>query len=87
MNKVLLNGKFVEANIIDTNKHKFIGLFRTPAQPETIYYDENNVKQQTDVYLCPCGQMLWTTNGIFDHWRHGHMDIPQYIDIDKLNIN
>jgi hypothetical protein len=81
MNKVLLNGKFVDATLIDANKHKFIGLFRTSTQPDTSYKNENNEIVFADIYACPCGQHLWTTNGIFSHWQLGHMDIPQYIDI------
>jgi len=54
MKKVLLNGKFVDATIIDANKHKFIGLFRTPTQPDTSFLNENNIKESADIYACPC---------------------------------
>jgi len=79
-NKVYLNGILVDSKEIDPSKHKFIGTFREAKQPDFTYF-ENDIKKNVDVYLCPCGQFLWTKEGVFSHYNAGHMDKLQYIDI------
>lgn len=71
---VLLNGKFVSPEEIDSSKHKFIGSFREPTPP----YSDGS----WEVLICPCGLSLWTAQCIFNHWQMGHMDTPQYMDIE-----
>jgi len=68
----LLNGKFVIAEDIDPAQHKFIGMFRNPAPPQSMGY-----------ILCPCGQTLQNLETTHSHWQLGHMDTPQYISIKE----
>jgi hypothetical protein len=67
-----LNGKRVKNDTIDPKKHKFIGTFRSPTVGNL---------QGHGIVLCPCGQMLHTYGGSFDHWQHGHFDEMMYEDI------
>ncbi len=71
----ILNGKKVEDAKIDPSKHKFIGMFRPVTWPIS--------DGSWEVHLCSCGIPLWTVQGCQDHWRLGHMDIAQYIDIKE----
>ena len=71
---VYLNGEMVEEETINPSKHKFIGMFRNPQTPIS--------NGMWDVYICPCRQHLWTVEECFQHWQSGHMDIPQYININ-----
>lgn len=70
---IYLNGKLVKEEEINPEKHKFIGLFRSPTWPVSDGIWE--------VYPCQCMQHLWTVQACQEHWRLGHMDTPQYIDI------
>ena len=67
----ILNGTTVSSSEINPVKHKFIGVFRQPTMPIV----------KGDCFMCDCGQVLWTAEAVQDHWRLGHMDVPQYIDI------
>lgn len=70
---VLLNGKTVEASAIDPAKHRYLGMFRPPTNwliPVTPGY-----------VLCPCGQTLQMREQSIDHYRMGHCDMQQYVDI------
>ena len=67
-----LNGKPVDDSTIDPAKHKFIGLFREPYPPDTA----------GAYYACTCGQILQTVGCVHSHWQMGHMDKPQYVDVD-----
>ena len=71
----LLNGKIVKDEDIDPQRHRFIGLFRYPSFPVP------DGTWGASVFACPCGQHLWTVEACQEHWRLGHMDIPQYVDI------
>lgn len=85
----LLNGKFVKPEEIDPAKHKFIGLFRSPKPPDTRFFDEETkTYKYADVMSCSCGHNLWTRESIQDHWRKGHFDVPQYVNIepDKTSV-
>ena len=80
----LLNGKFVDPKEIDPSKHKFIGSFRSPEPPSTIFNDPKTGEQKiADVIKCSCGHDLWTRESVRDHWQMGHFDIPQYVDINS----
>ena len=79
----LLDGKPVAPDAIDPAKHKFVGTFRPPQQPDTKYIDKNGAVQYAGVLLCPCGGHLWTVNACFDHWQQGHFDQPQYVTIKE----
>lgn len=69
----LLNGEHVKNEDINPQRHRFIGLFRYPSFP---------VSDGTwDVWGCSCGQFLQTFQELQEHWMLGHMDIPQYVDI------
>jgi len=68
----ILNGKFVKDLEIDPLKHKFIGSFRPPQPPST---------NGAAVFLCVCGQSLWTVESVRQHWQSGCLDIPQYSDM------
>lgn len=83
MSQVLLNGKFVDVEIINSEIHRFIGTFRPPQVPDTSYIDDNGETQYGAIYLCPCGAQLWDKGSVYNHWIQGHMDSPQYIDIQK----
>jgi hypothetical protein len=71
----MLNGKVVEASIIDPAKHTFIGNFRSPEPPCS------DPTKAYGIYLCSCGHALEMREDIRKHWYEGHMDIPQYVDI------
>lgn len=71
MSEVLLDGKYVSADIIDPAKHKFIGTFRSPSP----------VYGHGGLVPCPCGQVLQTMDASFWHWQQGHFDKPQYVTI------
>lgn len=73
---VYLNGKEVSESKIDPIKHKFIGAFRPSDPPRS--------DGTWEVYLCPCGQHLWSVDAVFDHWQLGHLDVPQYVNIDAI---
>ena len=71
--QVLLNGEMVDGITIDPRKHLFMGMFREPGPP---------ISNGTwDFYQCSCGLALWSVRVCAEHWRLGHMDIPQYVDI------
>jgi hypothetical protein len=79
---IYLNGKLVDTNKVDPTKHKFIGMFRLPNPPDTTYIDkETKTIKYADCYGCPCGHFLWSQESIREHWKNGHMDIAQYVDI------
>ncbi len=68
----ILNGKNVTNEEIDQSKHKFIGMFR----PVDVSKFQGN-----GLIMCNCGQVLHTYEQSFNHWKNGHFDQPQYIDI------
>lgn len=67
---VYLDGQLVEVATIDPAKHKFVGTFRSPGPPNGAGY-----------VMCDCGTVLQITQAVFDHWRMGHMDTPQYMTL------
>ena len=73
MNSVLLNGKIVDEKEIDPAKHKFVGPFRPPSIDHLI---------GTGFILCDgCRHVIQTQEQVFDHWRLGHFDMLQYVNI------
>lgn len=69
----ILDGKHVDDSIIDSTKHRYIGMFRVPKPfPYNGYV------------LCPCGCVLQIYEQVFDHYIKGHFDIPQYVTIQEL---
>jgi len=75
---VYLNGKKVQNDAIDPAKHIFIGCFRPPSPPASNWPISEGAWR---VIACPCGDHLWTVKACHEHWRDGHLDVPQYIDI------
>jgi len=78
-NKVILNGEYVDPDRIDPHKHKFIGTFRPPRPPEP---------ESLNTSECICGELLWKYtdgygNRIWEHYRCGHFDLPQYATIKE----
>jgi len=78
MEKYLLDGKEVDAKVLDQARHRFVGVFRPPVCPDTGFINESGKKEYGGVYMCSCGHALWTHEEIFDHWLKGHMDVFQY---------
>jgi len=68
----ILDGKKVSADEIKRGKHLYIGDFRTPRPPSGDW----------GVYICDCGQHLWTVETVFEHWKSGHMDEQCYQTIE-----
>jgi len=70
----LLKGSLVPLEAIDPAKHRYIGMWRPAVSP-------------TDgcrgVFLCTCGQTLYTHEQGREHYLRGCFDIPQYVDIEK----
>lgn len=78
---VLIDGKLANDGEVKPDKHTFIGTFREPQPPSP------TAERPWQVYICPCGQDLFTREGTFDHWRKGHMDLPQYRTIENGKEN
>ena len=70
--QVYLDGVLVAVETISPEKHKFIGVWRSPAAPVP------TTEHPYDVYDCPCLQSLWDVGSVVLHWQQGHMDVPQY---------
>jgi hypothetical protein len=68
----LLNGKFVQATEIDAGKHRFLGMFRPPADP---------FKDAKCICICSCGETLRVRGESQRHYQGGCFDAPQYVDI------
>lgn len=73
----LLDGKYVASDEIDPAKHKFIGTFRPPSQPDSKLINGS----YSGIILCPCGRGLQSAQETAEHWQRGHFDTPQYISI------
>jgi hypothetical protein len=71
----LLNGEFVDDNIINPKYHKYIGSFREPQPP---IFKSNTPHA---IILCNCGAHLHYVESIRDHWQKGCFDVPQYVMI------
>lgn len=71
----LLNGKQVEPSEIDPSRHRFIGTWRPSAPP---------YNASTGMFTCRCSlEYSFDNRYLFEHWREGHFDEPQYIDIER----
>jgi hypothetical protein len=68
----LLNGKFVDASVIDPAKHKFIGTFRPATNP---------MADPHGYILCSCGEILQVRGQEVEHYRRGCCDELQYVDL------
>lgn len=81
MSFVFLDGKLVKSEEINPAKHKFIGTFRPPNVPSTQGTTYQGELVNAGVVLCRCGDSLWTTQALHDHYLKGHFDTPQYVSI------
>lgn len=84
MSMVYLDGRKVSIEMIDPAKHRFIGSFRSPQQPDTRFTREDGTVEYAAVMICGCGRHLWDVQSVGEHWRQGHMDTPQYVTIEKI---
>ena len=73
MNFVLLDGQNVSPKDISPAKHRFLGMFRPPADP---------FAGATCDCLCPCGKILRYVGESAQHYRGGCFDVLQYISIE-----
>jgi hypothetical protein len=80
---VYLDGQKVSDETINPTQHRFIGTFRSPQQPDTRYTKEDGTVGYASVMICGCGAHLWDVQSVGNHWRQGHMDVPQYVTIVK----
>lgn len=87
MSQVYLDGKLVDSDLITPEEHKFVGLFRPAQCPDTKYIDEYGNVKFAAVFVCGCGQHLWTKESVFSHYSQGHMDTPQYCSIKDASEN
>lgn len=71
---VLLDGKFVDPEVIDPEKHKFIGMFRPATNPFHNF---------GCFVVCNCGLTLQTPGEPHQHWQKGCYDKPQYVTIKE----
>jgi len=69
---VLLNGNYVQPEVVDPTKHRYVGMFRPPVNPV--------INPTTDI-LCRCGEILKYRGQEVEHYRRGCYDVPQYVDI------
>jgi hypothetical protein len=74
----ILDGKPCKPEEIDPAKHRFIGMFRPPTWPR-----RESIGHLID---CPCTRLLGDTATIREHWRDGHFDEPQYINIVQEDV-
>jgi len=70
--KVLLDGKFVDAETVTPDKARFIGMWRPPRDP---------FGSATADCLCTCGRILRFKEEAIDHYRDGCHDVPQYVSL------
>ena len=84
MSMVYLDGRKVSVEMIDPAKHRFIGSFRPPQQPDTRFTREDGTVEYAAVMVCGCGRHLWDVQSVGEHWRQGHMDTPQYVTVEKV---
>ena len=76
----ILDGHNVEADQIDSARHRFIGTWRPPAVPSY-----NEIEKLTgSTVQCPCGTNFGRDYHYMmrKHWQGGCFDEPQYVTID-----
>lgn len=73
----ILDGKPVDASVIDPAKHKYIGMWRPPEAPQ----------ERCDFSLPRHDAMVAWNNNLRsqDAWRKGELDVAQYVTISVLN--
>lgn len=73
----ILDGKPVDASVIDPAKHKYIGMWRPPEPPQ----------ERCDFSLPRLDAMVAWNNNLRsqDAWRKGELDVAQYVTISVLN--
>ena len=90
----ILDGHKVDADQIDSAKHRFIGMWRPPVIPEefgTPNYERNESGSDKLNHVCPCGHRLnlplhypaSENSDPFRHWHNGCFDEPQYVTLEQ----
>ena len=67
--RVLLDGDYVDAALINPKEHVFLGMFRPAINPMA--------NPTTDI-LCSCDQILRYRGQEHEHYLKGCFDVPQY---------
>lgn len=78
LNRVVLNGSFVDSNTINPTMHRIVGFFRPPLMQ--MEKDDNN-----PWYCNGCNQVMTSWSSRRNHWMSGCLDIPQYADIGSAS--